>query len=125
MRIGGWAYRRFGAKRGRRFISPTRRHAFVLTLLLALAVPACRWKPSFPANRIASSLRHMCSTDYKLSVEARHEQRALQALVWKVGLFKGPAVELQGVSREALDALDHVLLCATRIALSTDAPLDF
>ena len=101
-----------------------KRTALILACV-ALAVPACRWKPSYPANRIAASLRHMCSADYKLSVETRHEQKALQALVWKIGLFKGPAYELQGVSREALDAIDHVLLCATRIALSTDAPLDF
>jgi hypothetical protein len=67
----------------------------------------------------------MCSTDYKLSVETRHVDKALQILVWKVGLFKGPNYELQGVNRDALDAMDHVLLCATRVALSTDATLDF
>ncbi len=101
--------------------------AVLVLCLLALALPACRWKlrPTFPASRIAASLRRMCSTDYKLSVEARLEKKVLQALVWKVGLFKGESHELQGLNRDALDAIDHVLLCATRIALSTDAPLDF
>src|SRR5258706_58308 len=125
MRLGGWVYGSIGASVKRWLTSPTRRHALTLAAIAMLAVPACRWKPSFPANRIAASLRHMCSTDYKLSVETRHEDKALQVLVWKVGLFKGPTYELQGVNRDALDAIDHVLLCATRIALSTDAPLDF
>jgi hypothetical protein len=97
----------------------------LLPALLALSLFSCRWKPSFPADRIASSLRHMCSTDYKLSVETRHVDNAIQVLVWKVGLFKGSNYELQGVNRDALDAMDHVLLCATRVALSTDAALDF
>ena len=82
-------------------------------------------RPTYPADRIAASLRHMCSTDYKLSVETRHEGKSLQALVWRVGLFRGQSYDLQGMSKEALDTLDHVLLCDTRIALSTDAPLDF
>ena len=98
-----------------------------VTALCLIVFPACRWKlrPTFPADRIAASLRHMCSTDYKLSVETRHESKSLQALVWKVALFKGQSRDLQGMTREGLDTLNHVLLCATRIALSTDAPLDF
>jgi hypothetical protein len=101
--------------------------AVVVLCLLGLAVPACKWRmrPTFPADRIAASLRHMCSTDYKLSVETRHQDKSLQAVVWKVGLFKGPSFDLQSMGKEALDTMDHVLLCATRIALSTDASLDF
>src|ERR1700687_3794465 len=101
--------------------------AFAGMTLLLFSVSSCRWKmrPPHPADRIAASLRHMCSTDYKLSVETRHEGKSLQALVWRVGLFRGQSYDLQGMSKEALDTLDHVLLCDTRIALSTDAPLDF
>jgi hypothetical protein len=98
-----------------------------LLCLLALTMPACRWKmhSSYPANQIADNLRHMCSKDYRLSVETRHQGDALQAMAWKVGLFGAQAHDLQGMSKEAADTLDHVLLCATRIALSTDASLDF
>lgn len=103
------------------------RRYWLIIGFFALAMPACNWKmrSSFPASRIADTLRHMCSTDYRLSIEARHEDKALQAVVWKVGLFKGQSFDLQGMNKEVLDAIDHVLLCATRIALSTDAPLDF
>ena len=98
-----------------------------LLVLFALALSACRMKmhPTFPANQIADSLRHMCSKDYKLSVETRHQDKALQALVWKVGLFGNQARDLQGMTKAAADSMEHVFLCATRIALSTDAPLDF
>ena len=67
----------------------------------------------------------MCSNDYKLSVETRHEDKTLQTVVWKVGLFSGQTYDLQGMRKEAADTMEHVFLCATRIALSTDAPLDF
>jgi len=81
--------------------------------------------PTYPAGRIADSLQQMCSRDYKLSVETRHADKTLQAVVWKVGLFSGRTYDLQGMRKEAADTLDHVFLCATRIALSTDAPLEF
>ncbi len=92
-----------------------------------LVLSSCKWKlhPTYPANQIADNLRHMCSTDYKLSVEARHQEKTLQTVVWKVGLFGGHSYDLQGMSKEAADTMEHALLCATRIALSTDAPLDF
>ena len=60
-----------------------------------------------------------------MSVEARHQGNTLQTVVWKVGLFGGHTYDLQGMSKEAADTMEHALLCATRIALSTDAPLDF
>ena len=92
-----------------------------------LVIPACNWrmKPTFPAGQIAESLRSLCSRDYKLSVEARHADKTLQSVVWKVGLFGSRSHDLQGMRKEAAETLDHVFLCATRIALSTDAPLDF
>jgi hypothetical protein len=100
----------------------------VRLLCLALVLlSSCKWKmhPTYPADQIAASLRHMCSKDYRLSVETRHEGNTLQALVWKVGLFGGRAYDLQGMSKAAAETMEHVFLCATRIALSTDAPLEF
>jgi hypothetical protein len=98
-----------------------------IAAVFALAMPACKSKmrPTFPASQIASSLVHLCSKDYKLPVEARHEGNTLQTVVWKVGLFGGHTYDLQGMSKEAADTMEHALLCATRIALSTDASLDF
>ena len=99
-----------------------------LLCLLALLLPACKWsfsKPTFPANQIADNLRHMCSKDYHVSVQTRHEGNVLQSVVWKVGLFGGRTYDLQGMSKEAVETMEHVFLCATRVALSTDAPLEF
>jgi len=95
--------------------------------LLTFSLPGCKWKihPTFPASQIADSLQQMCSRDYKLPVETRQIDKTLQAVVWKVGLFSGRTYDLQGMRKEAADTLDHVFLCATRIALSTDAPLEF
>jgi hypothetical protein len=95
--------------------------------LFAVGLSSCKnsLKPSYPAGRIAESLRKMCSRDYRLSVESRYVGDTLQAVVWKVGLFGDRSKDLQGMRKEAADSLDHVFLCATRIALSTDAPLKF
>jgi len=82
-------------------------------------------KPTFPANQIADSLRKMCSRDYKVPVEARRSDKTLQAVVWKVGLFNSRKYDLQGMRKEAEETMEHVFLCATRVALSTDASLDF
>ncbi len=100
--------------------------SMILSLLL-VSLPACRWKlsPTYPASKISSSLRQLCERDYKLSVETRHIRNSLQAHFWNWGLFNGDARDLQAMSREAMQALEHILLCSTRIALSTDAKLDF
>jgi len=94
---------------------------------ICLVLSSCNWKmkPTYPANQIAENLRKMCSHDYRLSIEARQSDKALQAVVWKVGLFNNRNYDLQGMRKEAADTMEHVFLCATRIALSTDASLDF
>ncbi len=124
-RIGGSAK----SRKGHFFVSYLRRVAGSpgLLILLLLVMPACKWKvsPTYPASQIATSLNKLCQRDYKLSIETRHAGKSLQAHHWKIGLFKGGVNDLQGMSREALTALEHMLLCSTRIALSTDAKLDF
>jgi hypothetical protein len=79
-------------------------------------------KASYPANQIDSALKQMCVHDYHMSVEARHQGNNLQAFFWRVGLLKTNQLEMRN---EAAEALERVLLCATRVALSTDAPLQF
>jgi hypothetical protein len=101
-----------------------KRFAWIGILLL---IPACNWKmkPTFPANQVAEKLSKMCSHDYRLSIEARQSDKTLQAVVWKVGLFSSRNYDIQGMRKEAADTMEHVFLCATRVALSTDASLDF
>src|SRR5258708_29358581 len=73
-----------------------------LLCALSFSLSSCKWKmhPTYPANQIADNLRHLCSKDYKLSVETRHEQSPLQAVVCRAGLFGGHAYDLQGMSDE-------------------------
>jgi hypothetical protein len=109
------------------FLSRHSGMTMIVLCLLTFGLSSCHWKvkPTFPGDRIAESMRQLCSRDYKLSVETRHADGTLQTVVWKVGLFSGHAYDLQGMRKEAADTMEHVFLCATRVALSTDAPLQF
>jgi hypothetical protein len=97
----------------------------VLGLSLAIiTIIGCKsWKkPTYKAEFVAQELRKMCLHDYKMTVETRHAGNTLQAFFWRVGLLRSGELEMQP---EAAEALERVLLCATRISLSTDAPLQF
>jgi len=89
-----------------------------------LLVTACDWKvkPSFPADQIAPSMQTILKRDYQLKAASRHAGSSLQTFVWRVGLLSRKD---QDLSREAGEVLQNILLTATRVALSTDAPLDF
>jgi hypothetical protein len=77
---------------------------------------------TFPSAKIADALKRMCSKEYHMTVEARHAGNTLQVFFWRIGLLKPDQVEMRP---EAAESLEGVLLCATRIALSTDAHLQF
>jgi len=79
-------------------------------------------KPTYPTSQVASALKKMCASDYHLTIESRRQDNTLQAFFWRVGLLKSNQMEMRN---DAAEALERVLLCATRIALSTDAPLQF
>ncbi len=79
-------------------------------------------RASFPSNQVAAALKRMCSKEYQMTVETRREGNVLQVFFWRFRLLKGDGMEMR---RDAAEALERVLLCATRVALSTDAPLQF
>lgn len=95
-----------------------------LTLSL-LVVAGCRWHlgPTYPSNAVASALAHLCAKEYRMEVQTRRVGNTLQAFFWRSNLLQLGAG--QDMKLEAAEALEHVLLCATRISLSTDAPLQF
>jgi hypothetical protein len=96
---------------------------WLLAVLALTGFAACNIKePTYKAHRIAEDLKKLCLHDYGLNVETRFEGGNLQAVFWKVGLVKGEPMEIQP---DAAEAIERVLLCATRISLSTDAPLQF
>jgi hypothetical protein len=93
-------------------------------LAALVSLTACKkiFKPTFAASQVAGELKKMCAHDYGLSIETRRAGNNLQAFFWRVGLLRPGQMEMQP---EAAEALERVLLCATRISLSTDAPLQF
>ena len=94
----------------------------IFNFAFLIAASACRFKPTYKASEIANELKKMCSHDYQMSVETRHVGNNLQAFFWRVGLLQPSQLEMKP---EAAESLERVLLCATRISLSTDAPLQF
>jgi hypothetical protein len=92
--------------------------------LLTFSLASCKWKhgPTYPSATIASDLKKMLAKDYSLNVETRKAGGTLQTSFWRVGLLKPGQLEMQP---EAAEALERVLLCATRVSLSTDAQLQF
>lgn len=94
----------------------------MLTKLWATAGTRLHIKPTYPGDQMATALKQMCAKDYHMTIEARRHGDTLQAFFWRVGLMKGAQAEIRA---EAAESLERVLLCATRIALSTDAPLKF
>ncbi len=101
-----------------------RSFALLVATVGLLGLSSCRWKikPTYPADKGVSALKKMCAHDYQMTVEARVMDNSLQVFFWRVGLLKNGQTEMRA---DAADSLERVLLCATRIALSTNAPLKF
>lgn len=91
-------------------------------MLAFFTLAACRFQPSYPAKDVAGALKRMCQQNYHMTIEARKVGDSLQTFFWKVGILKPGQAEL---NPEAAEAFEHVLLSATRIALSSDAHLKF
>jgi len=94
-------------------------------VVIALSLlSSCKFKtrPTFPAARLAQDLKAMCLHDYKMNVDVRLDGNTLQTFFWTVGLVSQQTGEM---SPDAEESLERVVLCATRLALSTDAPLQF
>src|SRR4029077_12058313 len=81
-----------------------------------------RVQRTYRASQIAADLKSMTVHDYGINIEARRAGNTLQAFFWRVGVLKPGQLEMR---MEAAEALERVLLCSTRISLSTDAPLQF
>ncbi|MFA5974563.1 MAG: hypothetical protein WC859_00140 [Elusimicrobiota bacterium] len=79
-------------------------------------------KPTYASAQVSESLKRMCLKNYHLSVQVHRQGDTLQVFFWKIGLLKPKSFEMRA---ETAESLEKVLLCATRVALSTDAPLKF
>src|SRR5690349_6891944 len=98
------------------------RSPLILAGLLALTT-GCRWifKPTYPAKSVAQSVVNLCAKDH-ITVMARRKGDNLQAYFMRAGLFQSSRFDIKP---EAADELDKVFAATSRVALSTDAPLNF
>jgi hypothetical protein len=97
---------------------------FLASIFILTALTSCSWKvrPSFPSDKVAIGLKQMMAHDYKISIQTHRDSDTLQVFFWRAGLVRPGEMDLQP---DAADALEKALLCATRVALSTDAHLNF
>src|SRR5689334_14755097 len=76
---------------------------------------------SYTKPRLVESVKELCKKEYNLDVDSRLVGRTLYVSCVLDGLV-GHDLGLQG---ETLDKLEGAMLSATRVALSTDAEVNF
>lgn len=81
----------------------------------------CGPKYTYPARTVSQSIEALCQKEYRLDVEARVVGRTVGAV-----LYVDEVVDPKGqVPKETHEKMWKVMQVVTRVALSTDLPLDF
>lgn len=91
---------------------------------ILLILPACRSvKVTYPQARLTQALEQICRSEYNLPVGAHRAGATLQVFTWaQGGLLRSGQAEM---TEESSKTLQNMLLAALRVALSTDAKLEF
>ncbi|HTL70452.1 MAG TPA: hypothetical protein VL404_04085 [Candidatus Eisenbacteria bacterium] len=100
-----------------------KRNGFFLPLFaLALATLAgCGPKYTYPADTIAQSIEKICKDENQLDVKARVVGKTVGAV-----LYLDKLIDEKGqIPKEVHEKMGQVMQAVTRVALSTDAPVDF
>ncbi len=90
-----------------------------LLLIFALSQAGCG--PTYPKEIVDEAIMQLCREEYSLDVKVEIVGRTIGVYIPIEGLFSTTL----NPSEEAQDKINDVLLSVTRVALSTDAPLDF
>ena len=98
-----------------------------MTLLVSLLTivffigPGCGSKYTYPANSVPKSIEDIDHKEYKIESIARVVGKTVGA-----AMYFDSVVDAKGqVSKEVHEAMGKVMQAVTRVALSTDLPLDF
>lgn len=90
-------------------------------LLAALSLLGGCLNPSFPKARVAESVQKMCKDEYGLEVRAAYVEKTVNVACTLNGFVDGD-MQLQS---KTVEKLEGAMMSATRVALSTDAEVDF
>lgn len=92
-----------------------------LALLLSCGLAACRNSATYTQTGLAESVVALCRNDYDFTAEAKLVGKTLY--VWAV--LDGLVGRDLGLQQETLKKLEGAMLNSTRVALSTDADVNF
>jgi hypothetical protein len=93
----------------------------LLPAVLSLLFLSACGKPTYQADRLDEAVRDICKREYDFDASARTVGKTLYASI-KAQRLVTPELGLQ---KETIERLYDALLAVTRVALSTDAKIDF
>jgi hypothetical protein len=91
------------------------------TAVVLLCLPGCGPKFTYPADQVPRSIEDICLKEYQMEVRARVVGKTVGALIYLESLTD----EKGQVPKEVHEAMGKILQVVTRVALSTDLPIDF
>jgi hypothetical protein len=90
-------------------------------LLLLLSLNACLGRPTYSKEKIAESVEKICRDEYELDTDARLVGKTLY-LYCQLESLTDPDLQLD---EDTMKKLEGAMMSVTRVALSTDAEVDF
>jgi hypothetical protein len=94
---------------------------FIAALAFAAGLAGCGPKYSYPGSTVPKAVEEICQKENQLFVEARVVGKTVGAL-----LYTDDLIDAKGqVPKEVHEKMGKVMQAVTRVALSTDVPLDF
>lgn len=114
--------RRGKREEGRRAILPSSVFLLPSLFVVAFALASCGPKYSYPAAEVPQSIERICKEEYKLDVKARVSGKTAGALFVLDSLLDEKE---QQISKDVYEQMSKVMMVITRVALSSDLPLDF
>jgi hypothetical protein len=86
-----------------------------------ISVPGCGPRYTYPAGTVVDAIQEICLKEYNLKARARVVGKTVGAVFYMPSILD----ESGQISRNVHENLGKVMQAVTRVALSTDLPLDF
>ena len=93
----------------------------LLSSFVLLLFSGCGPKYTYPSSTVPKSIEDICKKEYKIDVTARVVGKTVGALVTIDSVMDAKGQ----VSKEVNEVMGKVMLVVSRVALSTDLPIDF
>lgn len=92
-----------------------------VAFVFALSLAGCGPKYTYPSEKVNESIEKICKDEYKLDVTARVAGKTAGALFVLDSLFD----DNEQIAKEVYEQMSRVMMAVTRVALSSDRPIDF